>query len=163
MTVTHVAPDAATLLRMVPLGPGASIVRDAVKEFSCHPVVMPTRRCVQTPIAVRPMSALSDRQLVTSAADPDTRMRLVYAEEPTSTPRTVTLMAPETPAFAILALLGAAASSVKDAVKLFTRQPVVMTVRRCGQMPIDDRATTEVSERHAVVCDLVPPTRDGLL
>ena len=150
MTVTDVAPDAATLLRMVPLGPGASIVRDAVKEFSCHPVVMPTRRCVQTPIAVRPMSALSDRQLVTSAADQDTRMRLVYAEEPTSTPRTVTLMAPETPAFAILALLGAAASSVKEAVKLLTRQPVVSTARRCIQTPMAERPTMQLSDRHVV-------------
>ena len=79
------------------------------------------------------------------------------------TPTTVTLIEPDDATLVIVGLLGPAASIVNDAVKLFTRQPVVMTVRRCGQMPIDDRAVTLLSDRHAVVCDRVPPTRDVLL
>ena len=78
------------------------------------------------------------------------------------TPTTVTLMAPEAAAFNIMALLGAGASIVIDAVKLFTCHPVVMTVRRSGQMPIAALLTTELSEHHMVTSTVVAPSRTRL-
>jgi hypothetical protein len=74
-------------------------------------------------------------------------------------PTTVTLVDPDTAALKINVLLGAAASIVNDAVKLFICQPVVSTVWSCGQMPLAIFTTTAVSDRQTVRTDCVPPTR----
>ena len=88
---------------------------------------------------------------------------LLRSDEPTLTPTIVTLIEPDDATLAIFGLLGSTAFIVSDAVKLLAREPVVMTVRRCGQTPVDERATIELSDRHFVIADGVPPTRDGLV
>ena len=70
------APEAAAFNIMTLLGAGASIIIDAVKLFTCHPVVSTTRRSGHTPIADRTAIALSDVQWVTSVNEPPVRDRL---------------------------------------------------------------------------------------
>ena len=72
-TVTLIADVAATLPNIILLGPGASIVTDAVSEFTCQPVVITTRRSVQIPAVVRVHTALSDTHVVASLRVPPSR------------------------------------------------------------------------------------------
>ena len=71
-------PDDATLAMATLLGPGASIVSDAVKVLMrdpahCQPVVNTARRCDHTLIADRVMRQLSERQRVVSDRVPPMR------------------------------------------------------------------------------------------
>ena len=72
-TVTLVDPVAAALLILALLGPGASIVSDAVSEFTCQPVVIDNRRSVQTPAALFERTELDEVQTVRSAVLPPNR------------------------------------------------------------------------------------------
>jgi hypothetical protein len=65
----------------------------------------------------------------------------------------VTLIEPDAAMLVTTALLGALASVVKDAVKLFTCQPVVRIVRRCAHVLAGVLATIELCERHNVIPD----------
>ena len=72
-TVTLVDPVAAALLILALLGPGASIVNDAVSEFTCQPVVIATWRRVQTPTALFARTDVPDIHTVRSAVLPPIR------------------------------------------------------------------------------------------
>lgn len=157
------APDAAAFDMLTLLGPTASIVSDAVRLFICQPVVITTRRCVQTPIVDFDTIELSDRHCVAVDLLPLCRDIIVYVVAPAFTPSTVTLVAPVAAAFVILVPLAPAASTVSDAVKLFICQPVVTTLRRWVQTPIASLVVTDVSDRQCVISAFEPPTRDGLL
>ena len=79
------------------------------------------------------------------------------------TPNTVTLIAPDAATLAIVTLLGPGASIVIDPVRLFTCHPVVMAMRRSVHTPMTVLGTIELSDRHSVISDALPPTRLGLL
>ena len=148
--VTLVAPVAAALDMLTLLGPGASIVIAAVKLFTCQPVVMTVHRSVQIPMAALLTTELSERHTVATTGVAPTRTRLLKSRSPLLRDTTVTLIDPDDAAVAIITLLGAGASIVIDAVKLFICQPVVMMVRRSVQMPIACLATIELSDRQCV-------------
>ena len=59
------------------LGAAASIVNDAVKLFTCQPVVTIVPRCTLAPIGVLLMMALSDIQVVMTVFVLDTRIMLL--------------------------------------------------------------------------------------
>jgi hypothetical protein len=63
----------------------------------------------------------------------------------------------------VIALLGAPAEYVSDAVNEFVCQPVVNTTRRLVHTPAAALARTELSDVHRVRRLVLPPTRDGLL
>ena len=147
---------------MTLLGAGASIVIDVVKLFVCQPVVMTVRRCVHMPIACFATMELSDRHCVAWGTVPATRARVLNDTDATFEPTTVTLMAPEAAALDMLTLLGAGASIVIDAVKLFTCHPVVSTTRRSGHTPTADRTAIALSDVQWVTSVNEPPERDRL-
>jgi hypothetical protein len=161
--VTLAAPDEAALALVELLGMGALNVSDAVKLLSCQPVVNTARRCTLTPIAHRATTALSDAHTVAMARVPQFRAVMDIAANPELTPTTVTLVLPDDAAFEAQMLLGPGPSMVSEAVMLLICQPVVSTARRSGQMLAADLATTELSDRHSVVSDREPETRDTLL
>jgi hypothetical protein len=162
-TVTVVEPVTAALEMMTVLRPGASIVNDAVKLFTCQPVVITTHRCGQMPIAALLTTQLSERQMVASMVVELTRAPLLKSLDPALLPTTVTLIAPDEATLDIITLHGAVASIVNDAVKLFLCQPVVVITRRSVQMPIACFVIMELSERQCVACDIVLPMRDRVL
>jgi hypothetical protein len=63
----------------------------------------------------------------------------------------------------VIALLGAPAEYVSDAVNEFVCQPVVNATRRVVHTPAAALARTELSDAHRVRWLVLPPTRDGLL
>ena len=77
-----------------------------------------------------------------------------------SEPSTVTRVAPDAGEFPSIVLLGAGASMVIAAVKLFTCQPVVTATRRSVQIPFDMRDRTELSDNHSVISDPDPDCLD---
>ena len=99
-TVTLIADVAATLLMIKLLGPGASIVTDAVSEFTCQPVVITTRRSVQMPVVVRVHTELSDTHVVAPHPLPPTRETPLKSTNPSPRPTTVTLIDPLLPTLA---------------------------------------------------------------
>jgi hypothetical protein len=76
-TVTLMEPVDAALAIDTLLGPAASMVKAAVKLFSCHPVVNTARRSGHTPVAILATTLVSDCHSVTMATVPPTRERLV--------------------------------------------------------------------------------------
>ena len=72
-TVTLIADVAATFAGITLLGPGASIVIDAVSELTCQPVVNARRRSVQIPAVDRVHTELSDTHVVASLRVPPRR------------------------------------------------------------------------------------------
>ena len=150
-TVTEAAPVAGTLAIETALGAAASIVIAAVKLFTCQPVVIATTRRGHMLADPRDTMQVADCHAVASDVEPPVRDVTVYCDVPTWTPTTVTLNAPVDAMLAICTLLGAPASIVNDAVKLFVCQPVVITTRRCGHTLADVRATMELSDRQCVI------------
>ena len=153
----------ATFVCTVLLGAGPSTVTAAVSEFTCQPVVIATRRCIQMPAALFARTALAEAHTVRSAVLPPIRDGLLYSAVPTCEPSNVTLVDPVAAALLILALLCPGASIVIDTVSEFTCQPVVIDTRRCVQMPAALFARTDVPDIHTVRSTVLPPNRDGLL
>ena len=162
-TVTIVEPVAAALPIFALLGPGASIVSDIVSEFTCHPVEIDTRRCVQMPAALFARTELADVQTVRCAVLPPNREGMLESAIPTCVPNTVTLAEPVDATLLVIALLGAPAEYVSDTVNEFTCQPVVNATRRVVPAPVAALARTELADVHTVRGLVLPPTRDGLL
>lgn len=152
-------PVDAPLVTLTLLGADASIVNDAVKLFTCLPVVNTTRRCGHTPVDVRASTALSDRQCVISEPVAPSRNPELGRPLLASTPTTVTLVEPDDATFVIITAVGALASIVTAAVKLSIRNAVVIAAVRRVHTPVVALMTIALSECQRVACDDVPPTR----
>jgi hypothetical protein len=161
--VTLRVPVVAALLGIGVLGSGASNVNDAVNEFTCHPVVNTTRRCVQMPDAALERTALDDVHTVRSLVLPPTRERTLSSECPACDPSTVTLIAPVAAVLLVMTLLGATALYVNAAVTVLTCHPVVRATRRCAHTPLAALHRIVLSETQDVWSFMLPPRRDTLL
>jgi hypothetical protein len=159
-TVSEFDPVTALLIPRVTLTPPESDDQTSVTLELLTPAVHVTRRVPASPCAARPITNVSEAQIVRSHPVNPNRALPVYITIPKPAPCTVAITDPVLALFTASVTLNPLTSKDQASVKLPARSPTVITDCLDPATACPTRHLTDVSDTHSVDSHPDLPARD---